>query len=75
MPDEPYRASQRWSERHAHRLRFFRRRPVAFNVVDRRLTKAARAAEHVRKRHLLRRRHLRASSSLPAAMMLTPTIA
>jgi len=41
---------------HAHRLRFFRRRPVAFNVVDRRLTKAARAAEDVREGHLLCRR-------------------
>src|SRR5260221_2825205 len=30
---------------HAHRLRFFRRRPVAFNVVDRRLPKAAHAPQ------------------------------
>ena len=34
---------------HAHRLRFFSRRPVAFNVVDRRLAEAAQAAEDVRR--------------------------
>ena len=41
---------------HAHRLRFFRRRPIALNVVDWRLAQAPRAAEDVRKGHLLGRR-------------------
>ena len=63
---------------HAHCLRFFRRRPVAFNVVDRWLAEAASAAEDIRKGHLLRRRQptrcLIAASSLLAAMMLTPTM-
>ena len=37
------------ARQHARRLRFFRRRPVALDVVDRRLAQAARAAEDVRK--------------------------
>jgi len=41
---------------HPRRLHLFCRRPVAFDVVDRRLAEAARAAEDVRKGHLLRRR-------------------
>jgi len=69
------RADDRARE-HVHRLRFFRRRPVALNVVDRRLAKAARAAEDVRKGHLLRRRQPCAlRHRYRRAMMLTPTIA
>ena len=49
------RADNRARE-HAHRLGFFPRRPVTFNVVDRRLAEAARTAEDVRKGHLLCRR-------------------
>lgn len=40
----------------AHRLNFFRRRPVAFNVIDQRLAEAARAAEDICRGHLLCRR-------------------
>jgi hypothetical protein len=40
----------------AHRLNFFRRRPVAFNVIDQRLAEAARAAEDICRGYLLCRR-------------------
>src|SRR3546814_15226405 len=39
-----------------HRLRLFQRRPIAFDVVDRRPAEAARAAEEVGEGHLLGRR-------------------
>ena len=41
---------------HAHRLRLFHWRPIGVDVIDRRLAQAARAAEDIRERHLLRRR-------------------
>jgi hypothetical protein len=40
----------------AHRLNLFRRRPVAFNVIDQRMAEAARAAEDICRGHLLCRR-------------------
>ena len=38
---------------HPHRLDFFGRRPIAFDVIDRRLAEAARAVKDVSKGHLL----------------------
>ena len=43
------------ARQHPHRLRLLHRRPIGFNVVDRRLTQTARATEDVGERHLLRR--------------------
>jgi hypothetical protein len=49
--DRVWRADYRTRE-HAHRLGFLGRRPITFDVIDRRLAEAARAAEYVSEGHL-----------------------